>query len=116
MPFRTRPPCPPPPAPEATPAAAPKSAESDPETASKSQPDVQPNAPAEVNGWVCPAIGQLLSTSFKKADEADQREWLTRLTTATKSALQQIQLQAKASRINVDPELRAPEVRLEVPT
>ena len=95
MPFRTQPACPPPPAPEATPAEAPKSVESDSETASKSQPDVQPDAPAEVNGWVYPAIRQLLSTAFKKADEADQREWLTRLATATKSALQQIQLQAK---------------------
>ena len=95
MPFRTQPACPPPPAQEAAPAEAPTCAESDSATASTSQPDVQPDAPAEVNGWVYPATGQLLSTSFKKADEADQREWLTRLATATKSALQQIQLQAK---------------------
>ena len=95
MPFRTPPACPPPPAPEATPAEAPKSTESDSERVGKSQPDVQLHAPAEVNGWAYPAIGQLLSTSFKKADEADQRQWLTRLATATKSALQQIQLQAK---------------------
>ena len=87
--FRTQP------APEATPAEAPNGAESDSETASRSEPDVQPDAPADVNGWVYPAIEQLLSTSFKKSDEADQRGWLTQLATATKSALQQIQLQAK---------------------
>ena len=95
MPFRTQPAYPPRPAPNAIPAETPKDAESGCETASRSQPDVQPDAPAEVNGWVDPAIGQLLSPSFKKADKADQREWLTRLATATKSALQQLQLQAK---------------------
>jgi S-DNA-T family DNA segregation ATPase FtsK/SpoIIIE len=56
---------------------------------------VRPDTPTEVNGWVYPGIGQLLSTSSETADEAEQREWLTRLATATKSALQQIQLQAK---------------------
>ena len=95
MPFRTQPASPPPPAPETAPVEASIGTESDSETASRSQPDVQPDAPTEVNGWIYPAIGQLLSTSFKKADEADQREWLKRLATATKSALQQIQLQAK---------------------
>ena len=95
MPFRTQPARPPPPVPEVADAEAPRNAALDSETARRSQPDVQPDAPAEVNGWVCPAIGRLLSTSFRKTDEAGQREWLTRLATATKSALQQIQLQAK---------------------
>ena len=95
MPFRTQPACPPSPAPVVVPAGGPMSAESDSETTNGSQPDVQMDAPADVNGWVYPAIGQLLSKSFNNADEADQREWLTRLATTTKSALQQIQLQAK---------------------
>ena len=96
MPSKTQPACPSRPAPEAAPAKASKGMRSQiPETASRSQPDVQPDAPAEVYGWAYPAIGQLLSTSIEKADEAGQRVWLTRLATATKSALQQIQLQAK---------------------
>ena len=99
MPFSTHPqPHPkrsPPPAPHASLPNAPQSPESDSKATSTIQPDVQPDAPAKVDGWLYPSIGQLLSTSFEKADEVDQQEWLTRLATATKSALQQIQLQAK---------------------
>ena len=101
MAFSTQPEYPPPSAeaspaaPEHAPVEAPASAEACSETASNSPSDPEPDTSAEMNGWVYPAIGQLLSTSFKKADEADQCEWLTRLATSTKSALQQIQLQAK---------------------
>ena len=95
MPFITNPERPPPPAPDASLPKAPQSPESDSKAARRTQPDVQPDVPAEVYRWLYPSIGQLLSTSFEKADEADQQEWLTRLATATKSALQQMQLQAK---------------------
>ena len=95
MPFSTHPERPPPPAPDSSLPKSPQSPESDSKTASRAQPDMQPNAPANVDGWVYPSVAQLLSTSFEKADEADRQQWLTRLATATKSALQQIQLQAK---------------------
>ena len=95
VPFRTHPMRPPPPAPEVAPAEARASEKSDSEAVSRPQTEVQPETSAEVNGWVYPGIGQLLLTSSEKADEVDQHKWLTRLATATKSALQQIQLQAK---------------------
>ena len=68
---------------------------SDSQTVSRSQPDVALNAPARSCGWAYPAIEQLLSSTVEKADKSSQREWLTRLAAETKSALQQIQLQAK---------------------
>ncbi len=95
MPLKTHRVCPPPPAPEADPSEAPTSARTDSEAARALQPHVRPDAPTEMNGWVYPGIGQLLSTSSETADGAEQREWLTRLATTTKSALQQLQLQAK---------------------
>ncbi len=95
MPVSTHPTRPPPPAPDTSFPEAPQSPASDSKTTSKVQPDAQPDVPDEVDGWAYPSIRQLLSTSFKKADQDDQREWLTRLATATKSALQQIQMQAK---------------------
>lgn len=102
MPLRTHPVCPPPSQPDTSPISveaasveAPTSPEAEQELASMPQPDLGPDMPVEVNGWVYPGIGQLLSTSSDTADEPGKREWLTRLATATKSALQQIQLQAK---------------------
>lgn len=87
--------CPPPLTQEASLAKVPKSAESATETGCKTETDVQPDTQVDVDGWVYPVIKQLLSTSTEKADEKLQREWLTKLATITKSALQQVQLQAK---------------------
>ena len=91
----TEPEGPPVPDPEPDPAEAPTGAGADSETASSSPHDVQPDAPTDVNGWAYPAIGQLLSTSSEAADDADQRDWLTRRARATKSALQQMHFQAR---------------------
>ena len=47
-------------------------------------------------GWAYPAIPALITAAHSTESEgADEREWLTRITRATKSALQQLQLQAK---------------------
>ncbi len=94
MPSTTQPEDPPIPAPAVDPAEARTGAESDSETGSSSQPNVQPDAPTDVNGWVYPAIGNLLSSSSEAANEADQRDWLAQRARATKSALQQVHLQA----------------------
>ena len=109
MPLGKHPtPSPPPPPPETTLPASPRnpeadSKESDSRMTGGSHPDVQLDTPAEVDGWVYPSIGLLLSTSFEKADEAGQRKWLTRLATATKSALQQMQMQAKLLESSMTP-------------
>ena len=102
IPLRTHPVCPRPSQPDAGPVSpgaasseVPRSTELEGEPASMSQPSPRPDMPADVNGWVYPGIGQLMSKSCDTADDAGQREWLTRLATATKSALQQIQLRAK---------------------
>ena len=95
MPFTTQPTCPLPSSPEAASDNALTGAESNSETARRSQPDVPAATLTEVKGWIYPGIVQLLSTSSEKIDEAAHRQWLNRLATATKSALQQIQLQAK---------------------
>ena len=95
LPFRTQPTRPLPSSPEAPPDNASTGAESNSAATSSSQPDVQPATSTEVKGWLYPGIVQLLSTSSETIDEAEQRQWLTRLATETKSALQQIQLQAK---------------------
>lgn len=48
-----------------------------------------------IDGWAYPGISRLLSATPSMAEGAGEREWLTRIASATKSALQQLQLQAK---------------------
>lgn len=93
--FRVQPTKPLPVSPDAPPNGPKESVEPKTGPASTSECVVLPDTPPEVNGWAYPGILRLLTIASRSTDEAEDREWLNRLATATKSALQQIQLQAK---------------------
>ena len=83
------------PHPEAAPDRPNEEAKSGSETASGSEVEGRLDAAPKLCGWAYPNVEQLLSTSVDKVDEDGQRAWLTKLAKLTKSALQQIRLQAK---------------------
>lgn len=95
MAFAIQPKTSPPVAPDAPPADPQEHAEPKAEPASGSDSAELLETSAEVSGWAYPSILRLLTVASGGADEAEEREWLNRLATATRSALQQIQLQAK---------------------
>lgn len=77
-------------------AAPPRPAAPEPGTGAAPQTIVEADGPLQsINGWAYPSISHLLTAATTQIDQGDEREWITRLTAATKSALQQLQLQAK---------------------
>lgn len=92
MTFATQP-KPSPPAPPDAPLQEPAELKAKP--ASSSDSAELPDTYAKESGWAYPTILRLLTVASGGADEAKEREWLNRLATATKGALQQIRLQAK---------------------
>jgi S-DNA-T family DNA segregation ATPase FtsK/SpoIIIE len=56
-----------------------------------------------IDGWAYPGISRLLSATPDMPEGAEDREWLARTAAATKSALQQLQLQAKLTTSSLTP-------------
>lgn len=62
-----------------------------------------PRVVFETDGWAYPTIGHLMARPPGVVEGEEQREWLKRIATSTKSALQQLSLQAKVIESSLTP-------------